>query len=140
MKKKLFLDDFRWPNDCAKYMYKKIGPQNVLYTEPDWEVVRNYPEFVNWIAANGMPGLISFDHDLADGHYHENMQNGILNYSTDDFKDDMNKTGYHCAQFIVEMCMDKKLKLPEFIVHSMNPVGTENIESLLNGFSKFQTQ
>jgi hypothetical protein len=137
--KKLFLDDFRWPSDCAKYMYTKLGPENVIYTDPNWNVVRNYREFVKWITDNGLPDLISFDHDLADGHYHQNMQEGVLNYSAADFDDDNNKTGFHCAKYLVEACMDQGLKLPQFIVHSMNPVGTQNIESLLNNYKKFQS-
>lgn len=134
--KLLFLDDFRWPTDCAKYMHVAIGPQNIIYTNPNWDVVRNYPEFVSYIERNGLPELISFDHDLADGHYHTNMQEGVLNYQAESFGDDFNKTGYHCAQWLVNYCMDNSKPLPEFLVHSMNPVGTVNIQSLLDNFKQ----
>jgi hypothetical protein len=134
--KMLFLDDYRWPSDCAKYMHKKLGPQNVLYTNPAWAVVRNYPDFVKWIKENGLPDLISFDHDLADGHYHQGMQEGEIDYSAPDFNEDYQKTGFHCAKFLVEYCMDNNKDLPGFIVHSMNPVGTQNIESLLANFKR----
>lgn len=133
--KMLFLDDFRWPIDCAKYMHAKLGFDNILYVNPKWHIVRSYPEFVEWITKNGLPDLISFDHDLADGRYHQNMQEGNINYDSFDFNEDYNKTGYHCAKFLIEVCLDQNLKLPKFFVHSMNPVGTENIQSLLDNFN-----
>lgn len=137
-KKRLFLDDYRSPEDCSKYMHSKIGRQNAVYTNHNWDVVRHYPAFVDYIKKRGLPDLISFDHDLADGHYHKNMQEGIINYQTLDFLDDFNKTGYHCAEWLVNYCLDNGMNLPAFIVHSMNPVGTENITSLLTNFSLSQ--
>jgi hypothetical protein len=135
---KIFLDDYRQPHDCLKYMHMRIGSDNLIYQAGDWLIVKNYPQFVNAIEKYGLPELISFDHDLADGHYHANMQEGVLNYMGDSFNDDYNKTGYHCAQWLVTYCMDKGALLPDFIVHSMNPVGTENILSLLRNFRKCQ--
>ena len=43
---KLFLDDIRKPPDV------------------DWFIVRNYNQFIDWIDKNGLPDIISFDHDL----------------------------------------------------------------------------
>ena len=98
-------------------------------------LLKNYPEFIRQIQYKGLPKMISFDHDLADGHYHKNMLDGQLNYDSEDFNsDDYNKTGYHCAKWLIEYCIDTDLELPIFYVHSMNPVGKENIESLLNNF------
>lgn len=134
--KMLFLDDFRQPLDCAKYMHTRIGPENLVYMSQNWHVVKHYPAFVRYIEKNGLPPVISFDHDLADGHYHDNMQKGELNYQGESFNDDFNKTGYHCAKWLIEYCMDKGLELPRTIVHSMNPVGTENITKLLENFRK----
>lgn len=132
---KLFLDDYRSPEDCLKYCYKWYGTNQLVYNEQDWAVVKNYPEFVNYIQQYGIPDLISFDHDLADEHYHQNMQEGKLNYYTQDFlTNDCSKTGYHCAKWLTEYCMDKNLDLPQFMVHSMNPVGRENIITLLENF------
>jgi hypothetical protein len=39
------------------------------------------------------------------------------------------KTGYDCAKWLVEYCVEHGLKFPEYVVHSMNPVGKENILS-----------
>lgn len=82
-----------------------------------WTVVKSYDEFCFCIETHGLPKMISFDHDLADVHY-----NG--DYSTE-------KTGYDCAKWLVEYCVDNNLKLPEFECHSMNPVGKRNILSTL---------
>ena len=48
------------------------------------------------------------------------------------------KTGYDCAKWLVDYCMDNGLKLPEFEVHSMNPAGGENIRMYLENFKKHQ--
>ena len=67
--KNLFLDDFRKPHDCMSYMPHRIGTSAAIYTQLDWEIVINYDEFVEWIKTNGIPEIVSFDHDLADEHY-----------------------------------------------------------------------
>lgn len=77
--------------------------------------VRCFQEFVDFIKQNGLPKLISFDHDLGE-----------------------EKTGYDCAKWLVEYCMDMKLPLPKFSVHSQNSVGKENIQKLLDNFYQYQ--
>ena len=66
--------------------------------------------------------MISFDHDLAD----------LQQYS----QESVEKTGYDCAKWLIEYCLDHSLNIPKFYCHSMNPVGKENIESLLKNFKK----
>ena len=129
---KLFLDDYRSPSDCAKYMHVRIGSENPIYLTGEWYIVRNYPEFVKAINQyKGEITHISYDHDLADGHYHKNMQKGKLNYFSKDFlSDDFNKTGWHCAQYMKMTYDNLSLPYPKMFVHSMNPVGTENIINL----------
>lgn len=78
-------------------------------------LVTSYEEFVNFIKDDGWPNFISFDHDLGIG-----------------------KTGFDCAKFLVDYCLDNQLDLPNFVVHSQNPVGKLNIESLLKNFQKYQ--
>jgi len=46
-------------------------------------------------------------------------------------------TGYDCAKFLVEYCLEHRQKLPAWHVHSQNPVGKENIERLLLNFQRF---
>jgi len=118
-KRLLFLDDIRYPLDAYHYTEQDI------FLREDWHVVRNYAQFVSRILEKGLPEMISFDHDLADEHYLEQ-----------DSQEYVEKTGYDCAKWLIEYCMDHDVELPEFYCHSMNPVGKENIESLLNNFKK----
>lgn len=120
MKKCLYLDDVRIPQN------------NPADHEP-WIIIRNYDDFVNYIKENGIPGLISFDHDLADVHYE--MDSDVWKDSPEmaGFEE---KTGYDCAKWLVEYCMDNDVNMCQFTVHSANPAGAENILGLLNNFRK----
>lgn len=116
-KRLLFLDDIRYPIEA--YHYTK----NDIFLRKDWHIVRNYEQFVNRIVEKGLPEMISFDHDLADIHY--------LKPDSDEYKE---KTGYDCAKWLIEYCMDNFLDVPKFYCHSMNPVGKKNILSLLENY------
>jgi hypothetical protein len=105
--KKLFLDDEREPYDSS------------------WDVVRSYTAFVKYIEENGVPDVISFDHDLAFEHYPFNQKDpggGKIPYSIYE-----ELTGYHAAKYLIE----KNLFPTLAIVHSYNPVGAANIRDLL---------
>jgi hypothetical protein len=94
----------------------------------NWVVVRNYDEFVKIIIEKGMPEMISFDHDLADEHYDFNKPYG-------DYKE---KTGFHCAKWLINYCIDNKMELPAVIlIHSANPAGSANIKSLFDTYQKY---
>lgn len=134
MKTYLFLDDFRNPDHCVSYMRLRTE-DSAMYTREKWIVVKNYDEFVNYISTNGLPYLISFDHDLADEHYDQSLYLTKYDDMSKSFKE---KTGLDCAKWLVDYCLDNSLKLPKFAVHSMNPVGAENISSYLKSFEQFQ--
>ena len=121
---KLFLDDERIPVDCAKYMSYR-GVDCRIYHE-EWQIVRNYKEFVAWITNHGLPEIISFDHDLADVRYNPATAQTIVVHHE--------KTGMDCAKWLVDYCLDNEKKLPSFIVHSANPAGYDNIKGLLENF------
>jgi hypothetical protein len=133
--RKLFLDDFRVPKDCIHYMNSRIGSENTIYLE-DWDVVKDYDEFVHNIETNGMPDVISFDHDLADEHYDSSMYdlNEEYNNRYSNFRE---KTGYDCAIWLCEYCSEREIPLPKYFVHSMNPIGSDNIKNVLNNYTKF---
>lgn len=125
---KLFLDDVRDPIHCVHYMHTRVGSRNQLYAQ-NWVVVRNFEEFVSTITERGLPSLVSFDHDLAPEHYDPSM----LDYPEKVmFKDFTVKTGYDCAKWLVAYCKTNKLHLPECFIHSMNPVGSQNIKHALS--------
>ncbi|WP_347230597.1 cyclic-phosphate processing receiver domain-containing protein [Chryseobacterium sp. Leaf394] len=118
-KRLLFLDDLRYPIDAYHYTKQDI------FLRDDWVIARNYHQFVSSILEEGLPEFISFDHDLADEDYLESDSHEIPE-----------KTGYECAKWLINYCMDHNAELPKFFSHSMNPVGKENIESLLNNYKK----
>lgn len=85
-------------------------------------LVRNYDEAITTIKEHGVPNFISFDHDL-----------GV------DSEDNLLKSGYDLAKWLVDSDLDNDYKLPDnfsFKVHSQNPVGKQNIISLLEGYLK----
>ena len=111
----LFLDDIRYPNsfinpdktpsDYLLSIASNIRKDDII----SLFIIRTYDEFVLYISLVGLPDFISFDHDLGDDH-----------------------DGYDCAKWLVEYCMNNDCDIPNYIVHSMNPVGKENIEKYLN--------
>lgn len=125
----LFLDDNRVPH---KVNWVKLPNVN-------WVIVRNFEQFVNYIRKHGVPKAISFDHDLADEHYQEyewahderNPKRGQFRYGKMQIK-----TGYDCAKWLIEYCMANNQSLPEYYLHTMNPIGAENIRSLFESAKK----
>jgi hypothetical protein len=128
----LFLDDWRMPIDCAKYMFYRNVDCKIYHQE--WDIVRSYGDFVKWITENGLPNLISFDHDLADV---EELKEELSIYDWFDIDKNREYTGVDCARWLTNYCLDNSLKLPSFVIHSANPEGSKNIESVLNSFNKY---
>jgi hypothetical protein len=126
--KKLFLDDIRQPKDAC---YLVLNPK--IYWDDDWFVVKNYVEFCSWIKRNGLPNIISFDHDLADIHYEVDFND--WNDNTAD-QLGVEETGLDCAKWLVDYCLDNGFELPEYHVHSANPSGKKNIQSYLDNAKK----
>lgn len=102
--KRLFLDDERTPNSALKAGLI-FGEE---YTKK-WTIVRDYESFVTHIEKNGIPDLISFDHDLGGNSL----------------------SGYDCAKWLVDFCFESGFNLPICKVHSANPVGKLNIQMYL---------
>lgn len=129
MKKLLWLDDVRNPWDL---MWLNYITKNIVRTdqiEITW--VKNYNEFVDEIVDNGLPDIVSFDHDLADEHYVYSPTEEI--YKQADY---MEATGYDCAKFLVDYCQIHEKDLPQWHCHSWNPMGKKFIISLLSNFNK----
>jgi hypothetical protein len=120
---KIFLDDIRKPTD----IYRDS-------VDSSWEVVKNYYQFVGKVRENfDKIILISFDHDLADEHYKIGQPSGFTEF---DYTKCKEKTGIDCAKWLIEYCMTNQKNLPEYKCHSFNPVGKENILSLLGSFER----
>lgn len=115
----VFLDDERIPGQVTW----------VVMPQVTWTIVRNLDEFKDLIDHHlHVVQFISFDHDLGQKHYPPRC----------DYSDGL--TGFDCAKYLCEVCMDKNIPLPEYQVHSMNPVGKENIISYLENFKRVQSQ
>jgi hypothetical protein len=113
----LYLDDVRMPK------------------ADNWEVVRNYDEFVAHIKLKGLGAyeVISLDHDLGEGAMVEYYTNVKPNYELD-YNRITEKTGMDCARFLVAESMNTKIPLPTIYVHSANPIGAANIMGYVNNY------
>ena len=101
-----------------------------IYHE-EWEIVRSHGQFINWIMENGLPDLISFDHDLTDD---DNLKEELNIEEWFDIDNNKDYTGMDSAKWLINYCVDNNLRLPQYVVHSANPVGYENIKELLDLF------
>lgn len=117
----LYLDDVRIP------------------TEGEWEVVKNYDDFVAHIRLNGLENyeVISLDHDLGESAMIEYYTNTKPNFELD-YKRIEEKTGYDCAKWLVAESIAKNIPLPQIYVHSANPIGSANIIGYINNYFRNQ--
>ncbi len=129
----LFLDDIRYPEEA--FLYTSFFP----FKLEEWVIVRDYDEFVSHIKQHGIPKFISFDHDLADVHY-KPVGSWEEYYKNTLKENNKEKTGYDCALWLINYCMDNNTNCPDFYCHSMNPVGREKIINVLNDFIKYHNK
>lgn len=132
MKKLLWLDDIRDPNTGD--WLNQYAPE---FTSSGGEViwVKNYNQFTDWIKTNGLPHMIAFDHDLGEDVARDRVSNGMSKRQAR-IKKRETMSGFDCAKWLVEYCMDNQIELPHWTVQSANPVGKENINKLLNNYVK----
>jgi hypothetical protein len=117
----IFLDDERVPKDVKWIDLPKLN----------WIICRDFNSFKKTIEDSAAKGefaeCISFDHDLGDEAYKE-IARKRTSFDYENLKGE--KTGMDCAKFLVDFCEQKGVKLPKIYVHSMNPIGRENIVKL----------
>jgi hypothetical protein len=118
----LFLDDIRVPTNVTWVDIPK---------DQHYSLVRNYQEFVDLITLRGLPKFVCYDHDLSDCHYGDGLNDRGIDY--DKYQE---KTGYDCAKWLVDYCMKNGVKHPPYVVHSMNPVGKQNIISYVESYNR----
>lgn len=80
----------------------------------EWTICRTLAEVQVAVATKGWPKFVSFDHDLGE---HE-------------------PTGFDIAKWMIEEDLDHGVMLPQwsFYIHSQNPVGAKNIQSILDNY------
>jgi hypothetical protein len=79
----------------------------------DYHVVRSTTEAIEWIKTNGMPSFISFDHDLGGDDTSMIFLNKIYQEFWKEWDD-----------------------IPDYQVHSANPIGSKNIVSFMESWKK----
>lgn len=120
--------------------------------QDSWILVKSYDEFVSKVTEVGLENIeiISFDHDLGIGAMREYHTN-VVNYKLIDYsKLEDEKTGYHCAHWLINLYLDKfgrnsivprtEFIFPTCYVHSANVVGSYNIIGLIENFYNLEAQ
>lgn len=79
----------------------------------EWAIVRSSDEAIKYVQTHGVPEFVSYDHDLG----------------ADDTS--MKFIGWMIDQYLDQSITDFPVK---YAIHSQNPVGARNIETLLRGF------
>lgn len=106
MKTLLWVDDARNPMEDDWMNFSPIGRNCKVI----W--AQSYQEAIDFLEKE-WPDAICLDHDLGE-----------------------EKSGYDIAKYIVDRCIDEGKKLPEFASQSANPVGRENIITLLSNYKR----
>lgn len=115
----LFLDDRR----TLQMAYDaNAGLQQHLEAHPI-VIAKNAGQFIKSILKNGVPQIVSFDHDLGDFYF----DNG----------EKRERSGDTCAEWLCKYCLNNNKPLPQFYVHSDNPVGRENIKKTFTFYAKY---
>lgn len=109
----LFLDDERKP----------LSVKWVDLPAANWVIVRSYDQFVDMITKRGLPAFVTFDHDLGPESMAAVIKGEVYR--------GCEKTGLDCAKWLVDCCIDVHVPLPRWMVHSLNPIGRENIAGYL---------
>jgi len=140
----LWLDDIRDPLEGDWLVFSPIPqPFKVVW-------VKTFIEFANWISENGVPAGICFDHDLSDfqafyNGYPDRLEADLAEAREQGKIQEWNeileneKTGLDCCKWLIDYCIDNEVELPKWNCQSANPVGKENMNSLLNNFRKHQS-
>ena len=88
---------------------------HLYLSEKDYDIVwvKSFVEFTAWITLNGTPEYVSFDHDLGE-----------------------DLSGYDAVKFLASYCEKLERRLPSCTIHSANPVGRANIQSVIDTYNK----
>lgn len=128
----VFLDDQRIPNDA--YLWDENQTLKEASNIPcnRWDIVRSYDEFVAWVDKNGIPDVVSFDNDLfdiSDAAY--SVKEVTRQLKMEDWENFPIKTGAHCAQYLVNLCVVKNEPIPTHFVHTANDAARGIIKKIL---------
>ena len=119
MKKYLFIDDDRTLDMVDLSFHPQDFAENCF-------IARDYHSAIKYLITCGVPEYISFDHDIGNHRDDEGRELNAL----------------QVAKWIIERDMDMMYTfIPskfDFRVHSANPIGADNIESILINYLAFR--
>lgn len=95
-------------------MYKLFLDDERDPVSDDFVIVRDYKAACEYVKEHGTPDFVQFDHDLGDG-----------------------PTGHDFAFWLVERALDGFGFPNGYDVHSQNPVGKQNIISMMENYKRF---
>jgi hypothetical protein len=126
----LWLDDLRCPiEDSENRVPEKFKDSKILWA-------RNYKEFEHYLLTYKI-GAISFDHDLHDEHYTPqelwNDYDASMKYQEAKKIFYTEPTGEDCAKWLVNNMFRLDI-IPEFYLHTANPVGAYWIKNVLQNY------
>ena len=107
----LWIDDIRNPFDGWAVRFAPFPPDEIVWA-------KNYDDVMAFLKSRGCPDEVCFDHDL--GEVGETERNGMT-----------------CAKAIIDYCIDHNIDAPTYNIQSSNPVGRENIRSIMDGWHRF---
>lgn len=128
----LLLDDERIPENCFLYDEEMTLEEASGIPPQDWDIVRSYEEFKDYIDRHGIPDAVSFDHDLdrSSVWIHLNdLEKGISEYDRSRYT---TKTGLDCAEYLKEICQKLKVDIPQYHIHSANSHARPAIRKILD--------
>jgi hypothetical protein len=96
-----------WLDDCRM---PNVSPKELTYWARAYE---GFVGTVKMLKEKISSCMIHFDHDLGEG-----------------------KSGYDCAKWLVDWCIENGYGVPDYTIHSANPVGRQNIESVFESYWK----
>ena len=124
MRTLLWLDDQRDP-------HREFPPvdMNIVW-------VKSYEEFCDYLKHNPMPEMVDFDHDLSPEQYAP-QEHWVGTYRKWRQENPYtSRTGRDCAMFLCYMCCKLKRQLPQWQIHSHNPIGAYEITEVLMAYAE----
>ncbi len=106
----LFIDDIRNP-DWRECVLSGVDP------DLEWVIVRNSLEAIDYVSKHGMPERMALDHDLG--------------YVNDRFD-----TVPNFLKWLANEYWNGTDPVPDYTIHSANPIGVENMRSFMDSWKK----
>lgn len=109
----LFIDDIREP-----HWYECVN--SGVDTSLEWVIARSSKEASEIVEQRGMPARMALDHDLGERWHPSDRIDTVPKF--------LNWLAYHYYE--------PGMVIPEYTIHSANPVGAENMRAFMESWKK----